>query len=150
MPSHDHANTIRTGGCSCGALRYSISGPPIMVYACHCTNCQTLTGSAFGVVVLVRSSFFTLAGKPWLVPRTLGSGAVVQRKVCAECGVWICGGSRVDLSMPAEMTAIRAGTFDDTSWIKPTAHYWTRSAQPWIVFPPDAVTHETQPEMPRG
>ena len=28
------------GGCQCGAIRYEISGPPRVVYACHCTECQ--------------------------------------------------------------------------------------------------------------
>ena len=38
------------------------------------------------------------------------------------------------------------GRFDDTSWIKPCAHIWTRSAQPWISFPSDVLTYRTQPE----
>ena len=34
------------GGCQCGGLRYAISQPPMMVYNCHCTNCQAIGGGA--------------------------------------------------------------------------------------------------------
>jgi hypothetical protein len=42
---------------------------------------------------------------------------------------------------------MRAGTLDDTSWLRPTAHFWTRNKQPWIVLP-DERSHvfETQPD----
>jgi hypothetical protein len=36
------------------------------------------------------------------------------------------------------MIFIKAGTLDDVSDLKPTAHYWAKSAQPWFVMPPDA------------
>jgi hypothetical protein len=70
---------------------------------------------------------------------------VSNRWICPECGVWICGGSKLDALAPGEKRVVRAGTFDDTSWIKPTTHYWTRSAQPWIVFPEGVKTYQTQP-----
>ena len=41
---------------------------------------------------------------------------------------------------------VRAGTLDDTSWLRPTAHFWTRSAQPWVVVPEEDQRFETQPE----
>ena len=41
---------------------------------------------------------------------------------------------------------IRAGSLDDPSWIVNVAHLWTRSAQPWMQFEPDALVHDTQPE----
>ena len=46
------------GGCQCGGLRYAISEPPLMVYNCHCTNCQKIGGGAFSTPVTVRESSF--------------------------------------------------------------------------------------------
>lgn len=48
---------------------------------------------------------------------------------------------------PNAFRNVRAGTLDDTSWLRPTVHFWTRSKQPWIVLP-DARSHvfETQPD----
>jgi hypothetical protein len=37
----------QTGGCQCGAVCYEITQAPIMIYTCHCTDCQRMTSSAF-------------------------------------------------------------------------------------------------------
>jgi hypothetical protein len=55
----------QTGGCQCGALRYEITQAPYMVYACHCTDCQRMTSSAFSMaIVLPAEAFRLIAGKP--------------------------------------------------------------------------------------
>lgn len=131
----------QTGGCHCRALRYQFSAPAVNVYACHCTDCQTLSGSAFGIGVVVREASFTLTGAPRLVQRVLGSGRIGTRWTCPDCGVWIGGDPRVNPKTGVEQRIIRGGTLDDTSWLRPAAHIWTRSAQPWFVFPTDAVVH---------
>jgi hypothetical protein len=135
----------RTGGCHCGALRYAITQPPLGVYACHCTDCQSLSGSAFAIGVVVQGAAFSLTGSPRLVRRILGSGTVSYRWICPDCGVWVCGGSKLDAAVPDEMRVVRGGTFDDTSWIVPATHYWTRSAQKWVVFPEGVTLYDTQP-----
>jgi hypothetical protein len=40
---------------------------------------------------------------------------------------------------------VRGGTFDDTSWLRPTVHFWTRNKQPWIATPEGDKIFETQP-----
>ncbi|HEU0005684.1 MAG TPA: aldehyde-activating protein, partial [Terriglobia bacterium] len=42
-----------TGGCVCGAVRYECSAEPIMMFKCHCRDCQRVTGGGFvaGLVV---------------------------------------------------------------------------------------------------
>src|SRR5215472_10592046 len=54
----------QTGGCQCGALRYKISEAPELVYTCHCTECQRLTGSAFSMALVVAGGAFHLDGTP--------------------------------------------------------------------------------------
>ena len=41
-----------TGGCQCGAVRYAIAAAPLTVYACHCTDCQRQSGSAFALSLI--------------------------------------------------------------------------------------------------
>jgi hypothetical protein len=135
---------LQTGGCHCRALRYAISQPPLGVYVCHCTDCQSLSGAAFAMGVVIPAAAFTFTGSPRLVRRVLGSGTISTRWICPECGVWVCGGSKLDAVAP-EKRVVRGGTLDDTSWLKPTTHYWTRSAQPWIIFPQGVTIYETQP-----
>jgi hypothetical protein len=136
----------QTGGCQCGALRYAISEAPQLVYTCHCTECQRLTGSAFSMALVVAAAAFHLAGtQPRPLQRTADSGRTVTRWVCPDCGTWIWSGPKPG---PTALDAlrVRAGTLDDTSWLRPTAHFWTRSAQPWVLLPEGDRKFETQPE----
>ncbi|MBV1879565.1 MAG: GFA family protein [Pseudomonadales bacterium] len=44
---------MKKGGCHCGAIGYEYRGKPICCYACHCTDCQTVTGSACTISIWV-------------------------------------------------------------------------------------------------
>jgi hypothetical protein len=130
----------QTGGCQCGKLRYEITEAPRLVYTCHCTDCQRMTSSAFSMGLVIADRAFRLtASQPQPVERTADSGRVLTRWICPGCGSWISGTPR-----PGSRT-VRAGTLDDTSWLQPTVHLWTRSKQPWITLPDGDRTFETQP-----
>jgi hypothetical protein len=135
----------QTGGCECGAIRYEITQGPQMVYSCHCTDCQAMTSSAFSMaLVLPAESFRLVTGKPKAVQHTADSGRASIWWVCPECGSWICAGPRGGLV--STVRNVRAGTLDDTSWLRPTVHFWTRNKQPWIALPEGGQNFETQPE----
>jgi hypothetical protein len=138
---------LQTGGCLCGAVRYEITQAPGMVYTCHCTHCQRATGGAFSIGVVVADEAFFVAGselKP--VKRTADSGRVATTWVCPECGTWLGGGGKKPRE-PAVggFRTVRGGTLDDTSWLQPTVHFWTRSAQTWFALPQGGRRFETQP-----
>ena len=130
----------QTGGCQCGKVRYAITEEPQSVYTCHCTACQRLTSSAFSMGLIVAETAFRLSGvDPKSLQRVADSGRVNTRLVCPECGSWICGLPRDGL------VRIRAGSLDDTSWLRPTRHIWTRSKQPWVTFAAGDEIFEAQP-----
>jgi hypothetical protein len=136
-----------TGGCQCGKLRYEIRQAPSMAYTCHCTDCQHLTGSAFSLAITVADNAFRLtSGEPWLVDRKAASGRTVTRWLCRDCGCWIVGGAQPGAAPGERIRRVRAGTLDDTSWLRPTAHFWTRSKQPWVILPVGDQIFETQPD----
>ena len=87
---------------------------------------------------------FTEAG-PRAFQRTADSGRTVTRWVCGGCGAWVCNGAKPGTAPPGGFVAVRAGTLDDTSWLRPTAHFWTRSAQPWVALPEGGTRSKTQP-----
>ena len=54
-----------TGGCPCGAVRYTLDRRPMFVHCCHCRWCQRETGSAFVLNGLIERWALTLtAGEP--------------------------------------------------------------------------------------
>jgi hypothetical protein len=139
-----------TGGCLCGALRYEIDEAPAMTYTCHCTDCQHVTSSAFSIAITVPDSAFRLTtGQPRLLQKTADSGRTVTRWVCPDCGCWIASSPQPGEAAGEMIRRVRAGTLDDTSWLRPTAHFWTRSKQPWIVLPEGDQVFETQPDLDR-
>jgi hypothetical protein len=132
-----------TGGCQCGKLRYETTEAPRATYACHCVDCQRMTSSAFSMAIIVREAAFRLAaGEPRPLQRRADSGRTTTRWVCPDCGSWIAGTPRPGTGS----RTVRAGTLDDTSWLVPTAHFWTRSKQPWIILPEGSRSHLTQPD----
>jgi len=136
-----------TGGCMCGAVRYEITQEPTSVYTCHCEDCQRATASAFSVGVAVPGEAFHLSGKELQqAPGGVTAGGRPKtRWVCPVCGIAPCGGVKPGTEPPGYIRIVRGGTLDDTSWLKPTAHYWTRNKQPWVVLPEGDKVYETQP-----
>ena len=131
-----------TGGCQCGKLRYEVSEAPLLVYSCHCTDCQKMTSSAFSMGLVIADRAFRLtAGEPRGIQRTADSGRVTTRLVCPDCGSSVASARRPE----AAVRTVRAGTLDDTSWLRPTVHLWTRSKQPWITLPAGDRSFATQP-----
>ena len=75
------------GACHCGNIRYEAEVDPAKVVICHCTDCQTLSGSAFRTVVPTEAnSFRLLAGKPKVYVKTGESGNKREQTFCGDCG----------------------------------------------------------------
>jgi hypothetical protein len=134
-----------TGGCSCSAIRYEIASFPLLLYTCNCTNCQTRSGSAFALNMPVRASGFRiLQGEPKARRYISPKGVPVVSWFCGDCGAHLYG----ERAGRAEIVNVRAGTLDDTSWLVPVAHFFTRStsAQSWVQPVAHASCFETQPD----
>ena len=82
-----------SGGCVCGAIRYECSAEPIMMFKCHCRDCQQIAGGAFVPGVLLPASAFRLIKgelRYHFTPST--AGGKHQRGFCAGGGSRITGG----------------------------------------------------------
>jgi hypothetical protein len=80
-------------------------------------------------------------GEPNGWHHTSPSGMAVISRFCGNCGTRLYG----ERDGRPEIVSLRAGTLDDTSWLVPVAHFFTRSAQPWVQPEPGAQCFETQP-----
>jgi hypothetical protein len=120
-----------TGGCQCGSVRYVVTTEPIGLLACHCKECQRQSGSAFGMSMPVRKDSLTLTGLTRQLTRIADSGNEVTGVFCPECGVRIYHA----LKSAQDVVALKPGTLDDTSWLRPTSFIWMKSAQGWVAAP---------------
>ena len=130
----------REGGCGCGAVRYRLNREPMVVHCCHCTSCQTETGSAFVINALIESDEVeTLQGapEPRLIPSESGRGQQVWR--CPEClvALWSNYGGATDI-----LRFVRVGTLDRPGELEPGVHIYTRSKLPWLRIPDGATAVE--------
>lgn len=125
----------------CGDMRYALDEDPLTVYVCHCTDCQTLTGASFSLSMIVRrEALRLLRGEPREASVTLDDGRVKSARYCPRCITKLFGPSRVP-----GLCLVAPGTLDDTSWLSPAGHIWTRSAQPWVPIPEDTISISHRP-----
>ena len=131
------------GNCHCGAIRYEAEVDPNTVVICHCTDCQTLSGSAFRTVVPTKAGTFRLlAGAPKVYVKTADSGNKREQTFCPDCGTPIYSGPVGD---GAKVVSLRVGTIRQRNHLIPTDQYWSRSAQTWLSALSAVKKRETQP-----
>jgi hypothetical protein len=131
------------GGCHCGNIRFAAEVDPADVVACHCTDCQTLSGAAFRAVVPTRpGSFVLLSGTPKVYVKRAASGNRRQQTFCPECGSPV-------YSAPADgatdVVVLRVGTIHQRDQLVPREQYWFRSSQPWLATLPSIKKQDKQP-----
>ena len=111
---------VRTGGCLCGAVRYTVRGEPVHVRRCHCADCRKESGSAFTVYAQWPIEAFELTGD-----------------ICSYDGRGFCprcGSRLLDTKDPGDsLIEIRIGTLDDAPFdLKPEDEIWVRRREVWI------------------
>ena len=134
----------RDGGCLCGDIRFRLGEDPLTLYVCHCTDCQTQSGASFSLSMIVRrEALQLLQGEPGEYQVELPDGRVKKSSYCERCSTRLFSPS----SRSADLTLLEPGCLDDTSWVQPVAHIWTRSAQAWISIPKDLLQCAMQPSQ---
>lgn len=123
-------DTIRTGGCLCGAVRYEVRGEPYIAGLCHCTTCRKLTGSSFSATANWRADQFSMTGDLRMYER---------RHFCPTCGSRLfflfAGGVEVFL-----------GTLDEAPYnIEPMLEVWTVRRERWLPHVSGAILHDQNP-----
>src|SRR5215212_9027938 len=124
------------GGCACRETRYRLNSAPLIVHACHCTECQRLTGGAFAINALIESDRLeTLSGEPRLVPvvGTSGKAQSIFRCPACETALW----SHYPGGGP-KLSFVRVGTLDEPGRLPPDIHIFTSTRLPWLELPPGA------------
>lgn len=120
------------GACHCGSITIEGEVDPATVSICHCTDCQTSSGSAFRVSVLVPGPTFKMTGKPaTYIKTTAESGNPRVQAFCPTCGAPIYSTTPGD--GPQAAYIVRVGILRQRDQLAPQRQIWFRSARDWIM-----------------
>ena len=126
------------GSCQCGEVQYQIKEEPLVLYRCHCIECQKQSGSGFGMSMWVRNDDFEiLRGSLKHFQRTADSGRKMECFFCGNCGVRIY---HKTLNIKRDYIVLKPGPLHNTQALQPTADIWLKSRQAWFE-PPDETDH---------
>lgn len=135
--------TQNSGGCLCGALRYTVSKPPLWVTICTCTFCQRATGAQGMVepIFEITDLEFTKGTPKQYAHRSSGSGKNVFVHFCETCGTK----THLTFERWPDKLGVYAGTFDRPGWfeISPdnTKYIFRDNAARGTLFPAGFKTY---------
>jgi hypothetical protein len=133
-----------TGGCACGAIRYTTPHEPVFQNHCHCRDCQRRSGTGHGswLTFPARAEMtMTGAAREWQV--ATDSGNVKIHGFCPECG------TPAYLRFPAmpDLIAVPAGSLDEPDRFAPQVLTYRARALAWDTINASLQAFEG---MPRG
>jgi hypothetical protein len=133
------------GGCLCTNVTYEAEVNPERVVICHCTDCQTHSGTAYGVVVgIIDECFHLLSGTLKTYEKIAESGTVRALAFCPECGTRIYAKT---VGEGSSFFGLRVGTVRQRAQLIPKAQVWCRSAQEWVGDLISIPKYEKQPPL---
>ena len=130
------------GGCHCGRITYEATIDPNALGICHCTDCQSLSGSAYRVTVPARADAFVIRREPKIYVKTAESGTKRAQAFCPDCGAAIYAAA---VSNPPSYS-LRVGSIRQRAELgTPKRQIWCQSALPWVM---DLGAVEQYPRQP--
>jgi hypothetical protein len=122
-----------TGGCSCGAVRYSIDESPIRSFQCQCRDCQKDTGGGHSSVMVFTRSAVHVDGEVKEILREANSGKAKRKGFCGECGSPIYNKPETQ----PDLIGVYVGSLDDASTFQPSIVLFTSRGYAWDHVDPD-------------
>ena len=120
------------GACHCGFIAIEGEADPEKVAICHCTDCQTSTGTAFRISIPVSGATFKMTGQPTTYLKTTAdSGKPRLQAFCPRCGTPIYSTTPGEGVQPSY--TVRVGMLRQRDWLTPKKQIWWRSARPWVT-----------------
>ena len=137
-------DTALKGGCLCGAVRYEITGAPMMAGHCHCEHCRKSSGAAHASFAAYPVEAVKITGKLTHFKTKADSGMMSDRGFCPTCGSWVSGNPE---AMPS-VIAITLATLDDPEAVAPQMRFYDKRRISWDTVDPALPAFPAMP--PRG
>jgi hypothetical protein len=134
--------TLFSGGCACGSIRYEFTGEPMVMFNCHCRDCQRASGGPYTAVIYVPAKGFKITkGTACFYNTPSEAMGHNKRAFCRNCGSRLFGG------ITDQGYGITASSLDDPSLFRPQFDIFTLNAQPWDHMDPKLPKFEKYPPM---
>jgi hypothetical protein len=133
-----------TGGCLCGAVRFTVKGAPIRMAQCHCLDCQRASGTGHMSNAIFDAADVEVTGTTASFASTADSGNVLTRHFCPTCGARLFLYSQ---ARPGKIV-MAVGAFDDSSWFAPEVVLFTKRRPSWDLTTDGVPNFEAGPSMP--
>jgi len=129
-----------SGGCHCGAVRYTVSGTPVHAGLCHCQDCRKSSGAPMVAWAAFEAGDFSVTKGE---ARTRNSSGKSMRSFCAECGtgLWY---SNADF-LPG-LIDIQIASLDDPEALPPVCHIQTAERIGWMASAHELPAFKRFPE----
>ena len=129
-----------SGGCQCGAVRFSVEGALGDASVCHCRMCQKASGNFYLPLVSVRQAKLTWTRGE---PKKFQSSNFVWRGFCGDCGTPLI------FDAPDGM-ALAIAAFDHPEEIAPVVQWGTEAKLPYVDDVPALPAHRTLEDEEAG
>mgnify|MGYP001027951349 CR=1 FL=1 len=118
-----------SGGCLCGKIRFETTSEPVMQILCHCTDCQTVSGSAFYTAYIVPlESVMLTKGEPGGFDVKSDRGRNNRRRFCQDCG------TRLWAELEMGIASVNGMALDNQSHFNPTHNHRSETAPDWCAL----------------
>lgn len=122
----------------CNTVRYRLLTSPLFCHACHCLDCQRVSGSAF--ILSLEIELYNIkiisATLPAFTKHEPKPGVFEQFAECPKCRVRLWADSMVEEAV----CDVRVGTLDFPSLMEPDLHIFVESKLDWVRLPDGART----------
>ncbi len=129
------------GGCQCGAVRYRISGEPVVTAMCHCSTCRRAHAAPAVAWAMYAQAQVSFSKE---MPTAYESSPGARRSFCGRCGTQIAFTG----DMLPGLIDIAIGSLDDPARMAPAVHIWDSKRLPWMQLADDLPRFPEFPPTP--
>ncbi len=131
LPVAEPAGGAPGGSCLCGGVAYTIEGPPLRCWNCHCSRCRKARAAAHASNLFVKADDLRFRrGAELLVAYELPGARFFTQVFCRACGAPM---PRIDRERG--LAIVPMGSLDGDPGIRPQRHIFAASKAPWYDIP---------------
>jgi len=121
-----------TGSCYCRDIKYEVhlnSADDARTSLCHCKNCKKFFGTNYGLTSKIpKSSFKITQGQTKVHEADNGSGTLLHREFCSNCGSGILEYG----ANAGDFVYIMYGTLDKPMELPPKGEFFCKYRDGWM------------------